>query len=435
MGRRPTNNPRQIPSRACGCPVCTAKFGPSAKPTAKECIGSWQYRFTGPDGHGRSLNRDDYDTAVADGEKARVEIRAGTWIDPKRSSITLGRWWDMMQPNLRGGEGNRVLQESLWRNHVGKRFGGYPLPSIAWLEVQSWVNALGPESGLDPESARKAFHLLRFLLQAALRDRRIPFDPTQGVKLPPPKKLSKDERRPPTYTQLWLIRQQLPGHYHALQIIAQETGLRWGELTGLRAHQVDFDRRVIHVQEVLVRVRGKAKRKAFPKSDAGERTVPLSKLACRVLQDHFATRKPATTRSAIEDGMHPEELVFVARYQTRLGGPHLMPLQEQTFWKTWNTACLRAGVQRVTVKKLPGGRERRQFWPTVHDQRDAYASKLHAMGVPEAIVQEILGHERAGKVTWLYTHAAANYAEQVRVAMDDWGRQRKPPRARLRLVS
>lgn len=435
MGRRPTNNPRQMPSRACGCAVCTAKFKPGTKPTAKECTGSWQYRFTGPDGKGTSLNRATYDQAVNDGEKARVEIRSGTWIDPKRSGITLGRWWDMMQPNLRGGEGNVVLQESLWRNHVGKKFRGYPLNTIAWLEIQTWVNTLGPEGGLDPESVRKAYHLLRYLMTAALLDRRIPFNPAQSIKLPAPKKLSKDERRPPTYAQLWLIRQQLPEHYHALQILAQETGLRWGELTGLRAHQVDFDKRVLYVQEVLVRVRGKAKRKAFPKSDAGERTVPLSKLAWRVLEDHFAARKPALTRSAIADGMHPEELVFIARYQTRGGEAHLMPLQEQTFWKTWNSACARAGVQRVSVKELPNGKVRRQFWPTVHDQRDAFASRLHAMGVPEAIVQEILGHERAGKITWLYTHAAANYAEQVKVAMDDWGQRRKPPRAKLKLVS
>jgi hypothetical protein len=265
MGRRPTNNPRQMPSRACGCPVCTEKFRPGTKPKSKDCIGSWQYRYTKPDGKGTSLNRDSYDEAVADGEKARVEIRAGTWIDPKRSSITLTRWWGMWRPNLGGGESHQVLMESLWRNHVQPRFGGYPLNAHSWLEIQTWVNELGPKSGLDPESARKAFNLLDMLLSAALWDRRIPFNPADGVKLPPPKKKSKDERRPPTFAQLWRIRQQLPDHYHALQILAQETGLRWGELTGLRAWCVDLDNRCIHVGEVLVRVRGKVKRKKFPK--------------------------------------------------------------------------------------------------------------------------------------------------------------------------
>ncbi|CAM5384443.1 tyrosine-type recombinase/integrase [Streptomyces californicus] len=63
-------------------------------------------------------------------------------------------------------------------------------------------------------------------------------------------------------------------------------------------------------------------------------------------------------------------------------------------------------------------RKRTDWWPDFHDQRHTFASKLHALGVPEAIAQEILGHERAGEVTWLYTHASADYAGQVLAALE-----------------
>jgi len=56
---------------------------------------------------------------------------------------------------------------------------------------------------------------------------------------------------------------------------------------------------------------------------------------------------------------------------------------------------------------------------------------LHNRRVPEAIAQEILGHERAGEVTWLYTHAAADYAGQVLAAWEDGAIGQK----RLRLVA
>ncbi|MEU7584656.1 hypothetical protein AB0B50_44610, partial [Streptomyces sp. NPDC041068] len=69
------------------------------------------------------------------------------------------------------------------------------------------------------------------------------------------------------------------------------------------------------------------------------------------------------------------------------------------------------GIHRTTVT--------RWWWPVFSDTRDAYASRLHALGVPEAITQEILGHERGGKVTWIYTHAAADYAGQVLAALED----------------
>jgi hypothetical protein len=51
--------------------------------------------------------------------------------------------------------------------------------------------------------------------------------------------------------------------------------------------------------------------------------------------------------------------------------------------------------------------------------------------VPEVIVQEVLGHERAGSVTWLYTHAAADVAGQVLAAMRDG----QPGARRLRAVA
>ncbi|WP_240678142.1 tyrosine-type recombinase/integrase [Streptomyces griseoviridis] len=74
---------------------------------------------------------------------------------------------------------------------------------------------------------------------------------------------------------------------------------------------------------------------------------------------------------------------------------------------------------------------KKQWWPAFHDQRHTYASRLHASGVPEAVAQEVLGHERAGKVTWQYTHAAADYAGQVLAALED----RRVDGRRLRLVA
>lgn len=431
MGRRPTNNPRQIPSKACGCPACTTKYRPGAKPTSRDCIGSWQYRYTAPDGRPRALNRDTYDAAVADGEKAKVEIRQGTWIDPKRADLTLEQWWTKWRPNLNGGATHHITMESFWKNHVHPAFGRYPLPAIGYLEIQTWVTALSKQAGLGPASVRKAFMVLNTLLKAALRDRRIPFNPAEGVKLPAPRRKSPEDKRPPTYAQLWLIRQKLPTHHHALQILAQETGLRWGELTDLRACWVDLDKRVIHVREVFTREHWDVVRKEYPKSEAGYRTVPLTGLAYRVLQDHLAERQPSWTKSSPEDGMHPEELVFIARTRKWKGQPVTLPLKEYVFNKAWQRACEAAGVQRVRVRKLSGGRTRRECWPTWHDQRHTFASRLHERGVPEAVVQEILGHERGGAVTWLYTHAGKDPAGQLAAAMADWKARGS---RRLRLV-
>lgn len=432
MGRRATNNPRQLPSRACGCPTCTAKFRPAEKPNRRDCTGNWQYRYTGPDGRETSVTRADREQAIAAGEKAKVQVREDDWTDPKRGKITLEEWWTIWRPNLGGEQRHLELQESFWRNHLRPAFGQHRLRAISYAAVQTWINGLGPSAGLAPRSAAKAFHLLNLLMGAALRDDRIKKNPCDGVKVPKATKKHPEDRRPPTYAQLWLIRQKLPRHYHALQILAQETGLRWGEVTGLRACWVDLAKRRIYVREVLVRRKdGTVERKPYPKSDAGMRTVPLTGLAYRVLKEHLESRQPAMTKSDPEDGLRPEELVFIAYKQRSHGKPALLPMTENTFSKTWIRAIQAAGVARVKVKKLPNGKVRHDYWPTFHSQRHAFASRCHARGVPEAVVQEILGHERAGAVTWLYTHAAADYAGQVAVAL----REGQPGRRRLRLVS
>ncbi|WP_406202544.1 MULTISPECIES: hypothetical protein [unclassified Streptomyces] len=53
------------------------------------------------------------------------------------------------------------------------------------------------------------------------------------------------------------------------------------------------------------------------------------------------------------------------------------------------------------------------------------------------ITQEILGHERAGEVTWSYTHTAAYYTGQVLAALEDGklGVPTRKPTRRLRVMS
>lgn len=436
----PPRNPRPNPSMKCGCPPCLAKY-PGDRPHTDEHIGSWEARYTDPQGKGRSKNWPTETAGIEFLERVRTEMRQRTWLDPNRSEITLCAWHRLWWPTQTGEETTLDRDSRSYRNHIEPHWDKTKLYEFSWLGIQTWVNGLHDANGgpLAASSVVKAFQILDRMLEAAKLDRRLPFNPAEGVKLPRVKKKHPEDRRPPTYAQLWLIRANLPGYMHALQIVAQETGLRWGELAGLRWCWVDFKARRLHVREVLTEVRGKIKRKAYPKSDAGLRTVPLTGLACRVLRELFAEEPDASTAvSDPVDGLRENELVFHGRNKkSRQGQPYRAPIRRSAFRRLWIKAIKAAGVARMKVKKYwaeephpETGRmrkvqkERTDYWPDFHDQRDAYASRLHDRGVPEVIVQEVLGHERAGKVTWLYTHAAADFAGQVLAALE----QKKPGR-------
>ncbi|MEU7962409.1 site-specific integrase [Streptomyces sp. NPDC049097] len=461
-----SNNPRPNPSMRCGCRICLKRH-PGNRAPADEHTGSWEARYTDQAGKDRSKTKPTYAAAIAFLEQTRTEMRQRTWIDPARGEITLAAWWKLWWPTQTKGELRiehwtqpQLRDEGMWRNHIAPALGSYKLYELAWLEIQTWTNGLHDENGgpLAASSVVKCFQVLDRMLQAAKLDRRLPFNPAEGVRMPTIKKKHPEDRRPPTYAQLWLIRQKLPLYFHALLIVAQETGLRFQELAGLRWHCVDFEGRRIHVREVLVEPRGKIKRKAYPKSDAGLRTVPLTGLAARVLRELWAD-EPGASRAVSEpkDGLCENELVFHGRNKVRRGSkrngtegePYRAPLRRSAFRRVWTDAIEKAGVVRKTVRTVTvqqldeeTGRtravkvDRTDWWPDFHDCRHAYASRLHDRGVPEVITQEILGHERAGEVTWIYTHAAADYAGQVLAALEDGkpGAVSRPPRRRLRAV-
>ncbi|MGW6459356.1 tyrosine-type recombinase/integrase [Streptomyces sp. NPDC055078] len=450
---RETKNPRPNPSMKCGCPPCLRKF-PGDRPPAVEHIGTWEARYTDPHGRGRSKNWPTETEAVHFLEQTHTEIRQRTWIDPARGEITLCHWHSLWWPTQTGQETTQDRDLRSWRNHIEPHFGSLRLYEFEWREIQLWVNGLVDENGgpLAPSSVVKTFQILDRMLEAAKRDRRIPFNPAEGVKMPKIKKKHPEDRKPPTYGQLWRIRACLPKWLHNVQVLAQETGLRFGEIAGLRWCWVDLEGRRLQVREVLTEVGGRIKRKRYPKSSAGLRTVPLTGLAVAVLREVLAASPNASrVESEPGDGLREDELVFHGRNGKcrRTGRPYRAPLRRSTVRRRWIDAIEAAGVARKTVRKVTvqkpdptTGRmrkvqeERVDWWPDFHHQRHTLTSRLHARGVPEVVTQEILGHERAGQVTWLYTHAAADCAGQVLAAMDDWrrGGRRRPERA-LRLVS
>lgn len=404
MPKTASNNPRQVRAKGCGCQLCTAKFRPDEKPTRKGCIGPWQARYRDPAGRQKSKNFPTKKEAEAFLDTVRSTVRGRTYIDPGRAGSTLADWYAMWCRAQRGEATTVQRDTTSWRVHVDPAFGGWKLVDIGHMDVDTWV----ARKGVGVHAVIKSFQVLDRLLAAAVRDRRIPFNPCDGVKLPKTTAKHPDDLRPPTYVQLSLVRAFIPAHYRPLLIVAEETGLRWGELVNLRLQHVDFTARTIAVREVIVELDGgKMMRKVQPKTSAGFRTVPLTTRAAEAMREQMRLRQPADTRTHPSEGLHAEELIFL--------GPLKGVLSRNNFRRLWIEATKSAGIARIVANANTG---RNEWWPHVHDIRHTFASRLHDEGVPEKTAQYILGHERGGKVTWLYQHAPAEAVETVRQVLD-----------------
>lgn len=411
MARRAANNPRQIRSKTCGCRSCVEEYPPDQHGERKgrrDCLGSWQARYRDPAGKQRAKNFPTKKQADAFLDETRTAVRSRTYHDPKRGEITLGAWWELWWPGQGGRIRTRNRKQSNWSAHIAPKWRDVPLNSMEHMAIQSWLT----RDVKGHESQRKVLELLRAMLADAVRDnRRIPFNPAAEVRVTAnavPK--HPDDVRPPSLEQYALVRAALPSWYWPLADWAEETGMRWGEYTAMRRCNVDRDAGVAYVREVVIDDDGVLRRQMVPKSAAALRMVPLTPKALDAFDAMVLRLDPANTRSPIEEGMHPEELIFrgplageVRRQKDGTRAPVDSVLNRNNFRRVWIPAIKAAGIAR-TVKNPETGRN--EWWPRVHDYRHAVASRLHEAGVPEADVQAFLGQERGSRVTWNYTHTS-----------------------------
>lgn len=415
MGRRASNNPRQVRSKACGCIECMEKYPPgdqyADRRRRRDCVGPWQARYRDPAGKQKAKNfpisEGGKKAAEAFLDDVRSRVRRREYGDPRRGEITLSQWWELWwasQPERAVTTRNRKL--SNWRVHIEPKWGRWRLCDLEHIELQAWLT----REVKGYHTRKKVQELLNQMLRAAVKDgKRIPFNPAADLEVGEAPKKHPDDLRPPSWDQCALIIEELPAYYRPFVVFLQHTGMRWGEATALRWENVDLEAHHLKVKEVLSEDDGRLFRKAAPKSAAGFRTVPVLPEAADAIRTMVARWRPECSVTPIGDDpyqLHPGELVF--------RGPQGGVLSRHNFRRVWVPAIQAAGLARQVRNPETG---RLEWWPRVHDLRHVFATRLKDLGIPEKDAQAILGHERGSKVTWLYQHAPEDVAARVRAVM------------------
>ena len=118
------------------------------------------------------------------------------------------------------------------------------------------------------------------------------------------------------------------------------TGLRWGEAVGLCRDAVDLDGRIVRVIRTVTEVAGQTEFKAFPKSRAGRRAVPLPDWLVDDLRKYMELYPP--------DG--PQGLIFT----NAVGGALRRTLFRS---RVWRPALVRAGLLGQCVRSTANSRQ------------------------------------------------------------------------------
>jgi integrase len=237
----------------------------------------------------------------------RLEMRRGTWRGRQRGRLPFSAWaaewwetWAADDPSPT----TLAAAESWLRLHVRPWFGDRPIDKLTPADVRRWQAQLAHNVG--PSTVAHCRSLARRIFQYAMDEGAIDANPVH--KVPPPKRrvdpeqvFGQAKRRALTPEEAGRLLACFPLFWwdHVLALLG--TGLRFGELAGLRRRRVHLDRPLPVLEVGPTRYQAGRFGSGFkprPKSDAGIRPVPLAPLVVEAI------------RRQLPLGNDPEDLVF-----------------------------------------------------------------------------------------------------------------------------
>lgn len=267
--------------------------------------------------------------------------------------------------------------------------GRVRLESLMPADIQAFYTQLQQTGGRGgkPLSATTVFNTHRVFkgaLRRAVQWQMLAKNPADAVTPPapcerPPRVLSPEQ-------VARLLEAAGPRLYLPI-LIALCTGLRRGEICGLRWQDVSLERKLLAIRQTLVRVSPGNLQYKPPKTRAGRRTVAIPALLIGALQAERAAQQEH--RQMLGSTYNERELV-VCREDGR-------PFDPATLYSSFQQLLVRLGLERMAL----------------HDLRHSHATLLLESGVHPKIVSERLGHSSVQITLDTYSHVLENIQQEA----------------------
>ncbi len=299
-------------------------------------------------------NRD----AGIDSENMTVGGYLDKWLAAIRDTVRVGTW---------------KQYEMIVRIHIKPTLGNAKLDKLNALQIQSFYRER-LDAGISARRVQYAHITVHKALKDAVRWRLVPFNVADAVT---PPRSNKPEITPLSAGQVKVLLAAARGdRLEALYVLAVTTGMRIGEMFGLKWSDVDLEAGTVQVRRTVA-ADGTVNP---PKTSSGRRTIRLTKLATQAL-----SRQPRTAG-----------WIFPSAAGT--------PIGICNFHKnSWRPLLQRAG--------LPPTR--------FHDLRHTAATLMLSRGVPVKVVSEMLGHADVSTTLSIYAHVLPDMQGPAADVMDD----------------
>jgi integrase len=328
----------------------------------------------------------------SDSDALARELRPWSHSDSAGDDDTLGafleEWLRSIEHSVRPRTWRRYAEYV--RIHITPTLGQVNLGSLHAKHLQL-LYAERMRAGLSATSIRHLHRTLHGALSQAQQWGLINANVTSHVNLPRGEPLEVQPLSPQE-AEKFLIAVR-GNRFEALYTLAITTGMRQGELLGLRWRDVDLERRSIRVTGSLQYIPGRGLQISHPKTRKSRRHVLLTEVALGALRRHLVAQNAERSRR----GARWQELDFV--FASRDGRP------------LYATNVIGSSLPRILRS---AGLRKIRF----HDLRHTTATLLLGQGVHPKIVSEMLGHSSIGITLDLYSHATPTMQETATTALD-----------------
>jgi integrase len=248
---------------------------------------------------------------------------------------------------------------------------------------------------LSPLTLTYIHSVLKSALEHAVREEEIPRNVARNVRTGTPRPRRFE---PLTTNEARQFLTAARGHrLHALFELALHTGLRKGELLGLRWEDLDLDRGTAAVRRTLQRTSMGGLTTLPTKTRASERRIALPTRCLHSLKHHHEQQQ--CEREAAGMAWQHNGHVFA----TAQGGP----IDPTNLTRAFTTLLRKAGLRRIRF----------------HDLRHSTATLLLEQGVELVVIKELLGHAHIGVTATVYAHVRLRLQRQaidgLGTALDD----------------
>ncbi len=177
-------------------------------------------------------------------------------------------------------------------------------------------------------------------------------------------------------------------------MLAVTTGMRQGELLGLKWEDLDFEAGTLQVRRTLSTQAGRGFSFSLLKTAKGRRSIKLPEVAKRSLKKH--RKAQLEERMKLAGLWEDNGLVFATRLGTPVGYQELV-------MRSFKPLLIKAGLPDIRF----------------HDLRHTCATLLLGKGVHAKFVQELLGHATISITLDTYSHVLPGMSDAAAGAMDE----------------